>query len=162
VVEHLSQWAMSIVQNPINLPILGATWVIIEALDPLFLWVVDSPGRTAQARVRLYQLVGIGKRLAAVFWCSLAVWIPLAQPELCVEVAAAGCQTIIERIAVGAVLGFSLTGGHWAAKVVYRKVRGEKRQRRIICVACRKKVLVADLADPCPQCGESPHEVTRR
>lgn len=154
------QWAEGIALNPINYPILGVTWVIIELMDPLVRWLIDG-AKQASARVRLYQLAGIGKRFAAVFWCSLFVWVPLAQPELCQEAVTKVCQTLMERLSVGAVLGFALTGGHAVGAALYRKAVKEKKKRKIICANCKSTALVFSLSDPCPICGQPPHEVTR-
>lgn len=160
--RELIAWAEALVSNPINYPILAATWIIIEVMDPFVRWLIAAPGRTPQARMRLHQLAGMGKRFAAVFWCSLFVWVPLAQPPLCGLAVVDGCQPIMDRIAVGLVLGFGLTGGHAIAMVAARKVRGEDKRRKIVCANCRSTVAVSSLEDPCPICKESPHrEVTQ-
>ncbi len=146
--------------NPANLAILVVAWALIEALSPLFAFVVSLPKVNKSARLQLHNLVKKGKQQAAVFWCAVGTWVPYSQPELCGAELTEGCQTIMDRLAVAVVLGYGMSVIHWFIAPKIRKALGNTKMHRITCSNCRKGVKVSSLDDPCPICGEIPHEVT--
>lgn len=101
-----------------NTLIVAATWAVIEVTAPV--------AETLAARYRwLHWLATHGKRCAAVIWCSALVWVPDAQPALCGELAAEGCQTIFNRISIGVILGVLLSTGHWGVAKTWAKYVGK-------------------------------------
>ena len=109
-----------------NAIIMALTWAIIEFTTPLAEWVVTLPSVKTH-RVLLYELQKHGKKTAATLWCSVFVWVPYAQPVLCDGPQIEGCQTVFNRIAIGIILGVSLSLGHWGGAIAMRRLFGREK-----------------------------------
>lgn len=143
-----------------NAAILVGSWSLIEAMSPMVHAAVMSPGLLPY-REALYRWVKRGKRLAAVLWCSLLVWVPNFQPPLCeAGEMLGGCQTLLDRLATGAVLGVLLSLGHFGAAAGLRRLTGQRKRVMIRCANCGGESRVSSFSDSCPACGMPPHEVT--
>ncbi|HEU02309.1 hypothetical protein LCGC14_2721050 [marine sediment metagenome] len=155
-------WAftLEIYRSPANYAILVVAWFAVEATGSLFSLLISLPKLRKPTRLRLYGLVQRGKFYGSALWCAILVWIPYAQPDLCGADRAEGCQTIMGRLAVAVVLGLGLSVGHKLVAPRLRRILGRAKTRRVVCSSCRKSVKIGSFEDPCPECGEVPHEVT--
>lgn len=143
-----------------NGAILVGTWSVIELMSPAVNAVVMSR-LMLPYRLKLYAAAKHGKRVAALIWCSGLVWIPTLQPPLCDAEGLGACQTVLERLATGAALGVCLSFGHMSAARAIRRLTGSTKKVVIACAHCGHKSKVESLSEPCPSCGQPPHEVTR-
>lgn len=144
--------------NKNNALLMGGAWVMIQYIwTPLAHWVVMSQAML-KWRKRLQKGSNGIKKASGLLWCSLAVWIPSAQPALCDGDYVEGeCQTIFARVSMGIILGGALSGGHWAGKATLMKFTGKTKKHRVTCVNCRTKIQVDDWDDKCTNCGKDPH-----
>lgn len=142
-----------------NALIVALTWAAIEGLTPIIEGIVMLPA-LLKYRLTLYGLQKNGKRIAGILWCSILVWVPMAQPSLCSGVDAGTCQTIFQRVALGVILGALLSSGHWGMMKGWRKFSGSKKVVKIVCASCGAKNKVESLDERCPKCGEKPYEVS--
>lgn len=153
---------IAILTTPQNVVLLLLSWGLVEAFAPIVEWTLASRKLKTQARLRLYGLARVGKRLGATLWCSALVWLPHAQPPLCGDDMLDGCHTLIDRLATAVVLGLALSLGHNVVAKTIRRVTGNRKKHRVICANCRGRIQIETLDDPCSKCGEKPHEVTRQ
>ena len=98
-----------------------------------------------------------GKKVSGLAWCSVAVWIPGAQPAMCEGDYDGTCQTVFARVSLGLILGGALQSGHWAGKAALMKFTGTKKVHKITCANCGTKLKVDDWDDKCTNCGKDPH-----
>ncbi len=155
-------WAFTvdIFRSPANYAILVSAWFAVEATGPLFAFLVSLPKVSKAARLKLHAMLNRGKQVGSTLWCLIFTMIPYAQPELCDDARLAGCQTIMDRMAVAVVLGLGLSVSHRLVAPRLRKLLGRDKLHGITCSNCRKRINVASLEDACPECGEVPLEVT--
>lgn len=158
----IADYAVMIITTPQNAPILVAAWWLVERTDGLISWWIASPRYTKTQRVRLRGLADWGKQGAAAFWCLLLAMVPGAQQPICAAADTPDCHTWVERIAAPIAMGLALSGLHKVIAFGYRKLGGKPRLRRIVCANCRKPAELRELNQPCPNCGQPPHEVTSR
>lgn len=143
-----------------NAAILVGTWALIEATSPMVDAAVMSQ-RLLPYRVGIYTWAKRGKRIAAVLWCSALVWVPTFQPPLCAgTMVPLDCQTLLDRLATGAVLGIVLSLGHATAVAALRRLTGRRKRVLVTCANCGAESKVVSFSDSCPACGQPPHEVT--
>ncbi len=155
-------WAFTveIFRSPANYAILVVAWFAVEVTGPVFAFLVSLPKMKRPTRLRLHSLLFKGKQVGSTLWCVILTWVPYAQPDLCGRDRAEGCQTIMDRLAVAVVLGIGLAVAHRIIAPRLRKMLGRSKLHRITCSNCRKGIRVSSLEDPCPECGQVPHEVT--
>lgn len=157
VTDAVLGFLLDIATNPYNLAILAGTFCAVWVMKPIVHELVWHQG-LGKFRVAAYGAARVGKRLAATMWCSIAVWVPGLQPELCGAEPVADCQTTANRILAGVVLGVFLTGSY---AVVMSRLPGRKDRSpyKVKCLNCRKTSRVDDLKSPCPCCGDALHEL---
>ena len=161
--RYVWEYSRALLTTPENALLLAVSWVCVEAVAPIAAFVVALPGWSGRQRLMIYGLLGALKNFAAVFWCSILVWIPHAQPALCAATSGhPPCQNFAERVATGIVLGGALAAGHKLIAPRVRKMIGRPKRHRFVCANCRKIIQIEYTSDPCPACGQTPHEVTRR
>ena len=145
-------------KNYQNALIMAGAWTLIEYIwSPLAHALVMSPAMVSWRKTLQKGSNGI-KKASGLLWCSVAVWIPGAQPVLCEGAYVEGnCQTVFARISLGIILGGALSGGHWAGKAALVKFAGKPKTHKATCINCRSKVRLDDWEAECPECGKDPH-----
>ncbi|KKL45432.1 hypothetical protein LCGC14_2355750 [marine sediment metagenome] len=153
-------FTVDIFRSPANYAILVSAWFAVEVCEFVFSFLASIPKMRKATRLKLHALLNQGKRTGSTLWCMLFTWFPYAQPDLCGADRAAGCQTIMDRMAIAVVLGLGLSVGHRLVAPRLRKLLGRDKLHGITCSNCRTRIKVASLEDACPECGEVPLEVT--
>ena len=145
-------------KNYNNALLMGGAWAMIQYVwSPLAHALVMSP-KMVKWRKGLQKGSNGIKKASGLAWCSLAVWIPGAQPELCAgDYIEGDCQTIFARVSIGIILGAALSGGHWAGKAALVRWGGKTRTHKATCINCTKKIKLDTWEQPCPECGKDPH-----
>lgn len=166
VVDWGVDWLFQYILTANNGFILFGTWVGVELMGPVFVWVVSRPA-FVKHRLTLYGMVRKGKTHAAALWCSILVWVPTAQPTLCGDDVAdvdaandAGCQLLFHRLVLGPGLGYFLMLIHRYALAKILKKLGFGKTMKTVCINCKKTVKVEAMDDPCPECAHPTHQVT--
>ena len=151
-------------KNYNNALVMAGAWAMIEYIwSPLAHAIVMSPAMVRWRKTMQKGSNGI-KKASGLAWCSLAVWIPGAQPALCEADHDGTCQTVFARVSIGIILGAALSGGHWAGKAALVRFGGRKKLHKIKCINCPKKnkaIEVEDWDDKCPVCGKNPHNIEK-
>ncbi len=158
VTGAIVDFAVQMGTNEMNMAIVLGTYGLIYALKPAahaFVWSEHF----GKHRTKLYHVFRWGKRLAATIWCSVAVWIPGAQPDLCGPAMAEGCQSVSMRITTALFLGVVMT---WSYGKVMGMLEGEPKAKfKVKCINCKATSRVNDMQQPCPACEVSLHELVK-
>lgn len=101
------QFATTHLFTTANMYLVLGTYVLIWAMEPVVRLLISQLPPPKQ--LIWWSRQKVGKNFAAIFWCELFVWIPTAQPPLCEGGPGSDCQTVVERVFLGVILGGGLS-----------------------------------------------------